>query len=398
MPTSLHNHSYYSILDSIISPKQLIDQAKEFGYNTISISEHGNMHSIIEAYKYAKEQEIKYIPASEIYETDDMYVKVKGTPRFHLSLLASSYEGYVNLNKIVSSGYIDGFYSKMRCDKHNILKHHTKDIICLSGCMAGRISRLLMYDYFEIAEQYVNYFYKFFNNYYLELQNHNTPEQEYLNLRLIKLAEKTGIPFVVSFDSHMLNKAQIPIHQKFIKIAQDRDVGESYEDCFQVDPDTLYKMLRKQIGSDYAKEAIKNTDVISDMCNFEIELHQNLMPHINIPKGYKTDTDYLKQLVNQGWKEKGFNNLPKEEKDGYLKRIRYEIEILDYLGYSSYFIMLKNFLTEARNRKIPLGPSRGSGANCLILFLIGVTSVDSIKWGLDFERFGNKGRLGSLAD
>lgn len=398
MPTSLHNHSYYSLLDSIVSPKQLIDQAKEFGYKSISISEHGNMHSIIEAYKYAKEQEIKYIPASEIYETDDINIKVKGTPRFHLSLLSSSYNGYVNLNEIVSAGYIDGFYSKMRCDKHNILRKYTKDIICLSGCMAGRISRLLMYDYFEIAEQYVNYYYKFFDNYYIELQNHNTPEQELLNLRLIKLAEKTGIPFVVTFDSHMLNKEQIPIHQKFIKIGQDREVGESYEDCFQVDPDKLYRMLKNQIGSDYAKEAIKNTDVISDMCNFELELHQNLMPHIEIPEGYKTDTDYLKQLVNQGWKEKGFNSLPKEEKNDYLKRIRYEIEILDYLGYSSYFIMLKNFLTEARNKKIPLGPSRGSGANCLILYLIGVTSVDSIKWGLDFERFGNKGRLGSLAD
>jgi DNA polymerase-3 subunit alpha len=385
MPTSLHNHSYYSILDSIISPKQLIDQAKDFGYNSI------------EGYKYAKEQGLKYIPASEIYETDDINIKTKDSPRYHLLLLAKSYEGYINLNKIVSAGYLDGFYKKMRCDKQNILQYHSKDIVCLSGCMAGRINKLLMNDSFEMAKEYINY-YNIFDNYYLELQNHQTADQETLNKKIIKLAEVTGTPFVVTFDSHMLNKNQIPIHQKFIKIAQDREVGESYEGCFQVDPDTLYKMLKSQIGSDYAKEAIKNTDVISNMCNFNIELNQNLMPHIEIPSEYKNDTDYLKQLVNQGWKEKGFNNLPKEEKDIYLKRIRHEIEILDYLGYSSYFIMLKNYLTEARNKKIPLGPSRGSGANCLILYLIGITSVDSIKWGLDFERFGNKGRLGSLAD
>lgn len=195
IPTSLHNHSYYSILDSIASPKQLIDQAKEFGYKSISISEHGNMHSIIEAYKYAKEQEIKYIPACEVYETDDINVKIKGTPRFHLSLLASSYEGYINLNNIVSEGHINGFYTKMRCDKHNILKNYTKDIICLSGCMAGRINKLLLNNYFEIAEQYVKHYYNIFDNYYLEIMPHQTLEQKYLNLQIIKLAEKNRHSF-----------------------------------------------------------------------------------------------------------------------------------------------------------------------------------------------------------
>ena len=173
---------------------------------------------------------------------------------------------------------------------------------------------MLLNNYFEIAEQYVKHYYNIFDNYYLEIMPHQTLEQKYLNLQIIKLAEKTGIPFVVSFDSHMLNKSQIPIHQKFIKIGQDREVGESYEDCFQTEPKILYKILKNQIGADYAKEAILNTDKISDICNFELELHQNLMPHIEIPKEYKSDTDYLKQLINQGWKEKGFNNLPKKEK------------------------------------------------------------------------------------
>lgn len=395
MPASLHNHSYYSILDAICSPKQIVQQAKDFGYNAISLSEHGVMYSIIEGFKAAQELNLKYIPSCEIYETDDMFFKEKVSNRFHLLLLAKSDQGYINLNNLVSEGHLDGFYFKMRNDLDNLQKY-SKDIICLSGCMAGRISRLLLDNHFDCAVQWVNEYKKVFKDYYLEIQCHRN--QEKLNQQLVKLAEKTNTPFVVTFDSHMLNEKQIPIHQKFIQIAQDREVGESYMDCWQIDPDKILKIMSEQIGVDYAREAILNTDRIAEMCNVEIKLHQDLMPHIQIPEEFKTDTDYLKHLVNEGWVKKGLNKLPSTVRSKYIKRVKHEIEILDFLGYSSYFIMLKQYLDEARKRNIPIGYSRGSGANCIILYIIGVTDVNSIKWDLDFTRFANKGRVGSVAD
>jgi len=399
LPTSLHNHTKYSILDAIPSPEELIKQAKDFGYSSISISEHGNMFSIIDAYKHAKELGLKYIPGVEVYECDDITYKYrnKETPRFHLSLLAKSNEGYINLNRIVTAGYLEGFYFKPRIDL-NILKKYSKDVVCLSACFAGKLSAMLYNNNYTLAKLWANYYKNIFENYFLEIQCHKTEEQSILNQKIVRLSETTGIPFVVTFDTHMLKKEHQKIHQAFIRISQDREVDEMYEGCWQVDPDELFKIMSSQIGSDYAKEAIKNTDVIANMCNVEIQLHQNLMPHVEIPPEYKTDTDYLKQLVNEGWKEKGFDKLPEEKRNIYLQRVRHEMEILDYLGYSSYFIMLKRYLGEAKKRNIPMGISRGSGGNCLNLYLTGITSVDSIKWNLDFERFGNKGRLGSLAD
>jgi len=397
MPTSLHNHTKYSILDGIPSPEELIQQAKDFGYSSISISEHGNMFSIIDAYKHAKELGLKYIPSCEVYETNDINERSKETPRFHLLLLAKSNEGYINLNKIVSAGHLEGFYFKPRIDL-NILQKYSKDIVCLSACLAGRINRILLNDDYDLAKKWIGYYKNIFPDFFLEIQCHETQDQIIANKKIVKLAEMTGVPFTVTFDTHMLLPKHLDIHKKFIRISQDREVDEMYEGCWQVDPDKLFKIMSNQIGSDYAKEAIKNTDVIADMCNVEIQLKQNLMPHVEIPSEYKTDTDYLKVIVNEGWKEKGFDKLPEEKRNVYLQRIRHEMEILDYLEYSSYFIMLKKFLDEARKRKIPLGMSRGSGANCLNLYLSGTTSVDSIRWGLDFERFANKGRLGSLAD
>ncbi|MGG1659508.1 DNA polymerase III subunit alpha [Brevibacillus sp. NRS-1366] len=413
--SSLHNHSYYSLLDAVMSPRELVEQAKRLNFKAIAITEHGSMYSYLEFYKAGKELGVKTILGCEVYETTDMDYKEKDSDRFHLILLAKSEEGLKNLFKIVSEGNTRGFYGKPRVDLETIAKY-SKDIIAMSACLGGRISRLLYQSWCKCCggnecenfepkwteakswiEKYKNVF---GDNYYIELQSHDTKDQAEANKRLLQLAYETETKYTITFDTHLRDSSDLQkdVHRKFIQIGQDREVGETYEGCWQTDIETIHAVMDKQIGHDAVDVGIKCTDDIADQCNIEIKLHQDLMPQINIPKGYDSEQNYLKQLIKKGWKQRGFDKLPPELKKQYRDRLLNEFEVLDYLGYCSYFIMLKQLIGKIRDRSIPLGYSRGSGANSLTLYTLGVTEVDSIRWNLDFARFANKGRKGSPAD
>lgn len=413
--SSLHNHSYYSLLDAVMSPRELVEQAKQLNFKAIAITEHGSMYSYLEFYKAGKELDVKTILGCEVYETTDMNYKEKDSDRFHLILLAKSEEGMRNLFKIVSEGNTRGFYGKPRVDLDTISKY-SKDIIAMSACLGGRISRLLYQSWckccggnecenfepkWEEAKKWITKYKNVFgDNYYIELQSHDTKDQAEANKRLLQLAHETNTKYTITFDTHLRDGSDLQkdVHRKFIQIGQDREVGETYEGCWQTDIGTIHAVMDKQIGHDAVELGIDYTDYIADQCNIEIKLHQDLMPQINIPKGYASEQNYLKQLVKEGWKQRGFDKLPPELKKQYRDRLLNEFEVLDYLGYCSYFIMLKQLIGKIRDRSIPLGYSRGSGANSLTLYTLGVTEVDSIRWNLDFARFANKGRKGSPAD
>ncbi|RNB59414.1 DNA polymerase III subunit alpha [Brevibacillus gelatini] len=413
--SSLHNHTYFSLLDAVMSPEELVQQAHDLGFNAVAITEHGNMFSYVRGYKKAKELGIKFIAGCEVYETTDMDYKEKDSDRYHLILLAKSEEGLKNLFRIVSEGNTRGFYGKPRVDLKTIAKY-SKDIIAMSACLGGRISRLLYRSWckccggdscenftpkWDEAKVWVNKYKEVFgDNFYIELQSHDTKDQAEANKRLLKLAQDTSTKYTITFDTHLRDGSELQkdIHRKFIQIGQDREVGETYEGCWQTDIETIHQVMDKQIGYDAVEIGIATTDEIAEQCNLEIKLHQNLMPHIKIPKGFQNEQEYLKHLVKEGWKKRGFDKLPPEKKRQYRNRLLNEFEVLDYLGYCSYFIMLKQLIDKIRERNIPLGYSRGSGANCLTLYTLGVTEVDSIRWNLDFARFANKGRKGSPAD
>jgi DNA polymerase-3 subunit alpha len=412
---SLHNHSPDSLLDATIPLETLIEQAKNFNYSAVAVTEHGNMFSYVEAYKLAKEKGIKFIPGCEVYETTDMDYKEKDADRFHLILLAKSNKGLQNLFKIVSEGNTRGFYGKPRVDL-NLISKYSEDIVCMSACLGGRISRLLYQSWckccggnkcenfepqWDEARKWVQQYKDIFgDDYYLELQSHDTTDQAEANKRLLKLAKKTGTKHTITFDTHLIDGSELQkdIHRKFIQIGQDREVGETYEGCWQQDIKTVHEVMDKQIGHEAVEEGIDNTDEIVEKCNVEIELHRDLMPKIHIPSEFETEQEYLKHLIKEGWNKRGFDSLSPNKKKVYRDRILNEFEVLDYLGYCSYFIMLSQLIGKIRERDIPLGYSRGSGANCLILYTLGVTEVDSIRWNLDFARFANKGRKGSVAD
>ena len=418
--SSLHNHTNRSLLDAIGTPEQIVQQAYELGFNAVALTEHGNMFSMIDGYKKAKELGIKYIFGCEIYECDDMYDKRPEVlyDRYHLILLAKNKTGVENLFKIVTAGQTDGFYGKPRVDRR-FLAEHSEGLVCLSACLASRISRLLVNDRcpcchdkpeeggdcvsfepdWEQAKKEVEIYKSIFgDDFYIELQNHRSDAQHRSNKRNLKLALETNTEFTITFDSHMLNESQMKMHSTFVKMGQDREAGETYLDCWQTDIDGIHAIMDAQIGREYVLQAIATSDKISAEVNFEYELHQDLMPHVKIPSTFKDDRQYLKHLINEGCKKRGIDKLPADIRKVCYDRLRYEFEVLDYLDYCSYFIMLNQLVTKLREREVPLGYSRGSGGNSYTLYVIGVTEVDSIKWDLDFSRFGNKGRKGSPAD
>ncbi|MFC8686003.1 DNA polymerase III subunit alpha [Brevibacillus porteri] len=414
---SLHNHTPRSLLDATIPAETLIQQAADFGYSAVAITEHGNMFSYVEGYKTAKEKGIKFIAGVEVYETTNMDYKDKSADRFHLILLAKSNKGLQNLFRIVSEGNTRGFYGKPRVDLRTMEKY-SEDVICLTACLGGRISRLLLQtrcsccadestsiqvhnpNWHEACRWVSKYKRVFGDNFFIELQSHDTEAYALANQRLVRLAEVTNTKYVITFDTHLIDGSELQkdIHRKFIQIGQDREVGETYEGCWQTDIATIHHVMDKQIGYDAVEAGIDTTDLIAGLCNMEIGLHQDLMPQIKIPDGFQSEQDYLKHLIKVGWKQRGFDRLFSADKKKYRDRLLNEFEVLDYLGYCSYFIMLKQLIGKIRDRNIPLGYSRGSGANSLTLYTLGVTEVDSVRWNLDFARFANKGRKGSPAD
>lgn len=441
---SMHNHSYFSLLDSTMSPEEIVEQAHKLGFKAVSITEHGNMHSFVRAYKRARQLGIKFIFGCEVYETTDMDYKESDSDRYHLLLHAKSEVGLQNLFKIVSEGATRGFYGKPRVDLKTIAQY-SEGVTATSACLASRLMRLLVHGFCpccgignythketcDITEEYEDdslqmeqfekvefgdsvsyvpfepkwdeaeeelqkYIDVFGDDFYIEIQSHDTEDQTLGNQRILKLASTMGVKHIITFDAHMRDGTETTrdIHRKFVEISQvGREVGETYKDCYQQDMETMYKILVPQIGLEAVNEGVMNTGEWADKCNAELDLDKDvLMPHAKIPEEFNSDMQYLKHLVNEGWIRRRVNKFDKEKKREYKQRIMDELEVLDYLDYIGYFLILNQMTEKFKENKIPLGYSRGSGAGSLILWLIGVTEIDSIRWDLDFSRFANKGR------
>lgn len=402
---NLHVHDAFgSLLDAIQTPKDIVDFAKRNHQHSIAITNHGYMTSYIDFVKECNKSKIKPIVGCEVYEVDDMYFKADTKEfrqkRYHLILLAKNQEGFQSLIKIVSLGCTEGFYIKPRIDIKNIKKFGLgKGIICLTACQAGRVSRELVAGNISKAEEYVNDLKSTFENVFIEIQSHETEDQIKANKLIVDFAKYNGLPLVVTTDAHMTNKAQFDAHSIFIEIGEGREAGESYKDCYlQTKEEVEKKLINGGLDKEIIDEAIDNTLVIADMIetiDYGIN-HGNQMPVIPIPDEFNDNKSYLKYLVYQTF-EKKFSSLSKEEQAIRKERIEQELPVLYALDYTDYFIMLYMLIEEAKKRSIPLGYSRGSGANCLCLYMLGVTQIDSVRWNLDFSRFANLGRR-SLAD
>lgn len=403
---NLHVHTAIgSLLDSIAKIPDVVKFAVDNNQPAIAITDHGYMSGFVEFVKECKAYGVKPIIGEEAYEVDNALeradTKDYKQPRYHLILLARNKKGLENLFKISSWAATEGFYKKPLIEVERIKENGWGEgIIACSACMIGRISK-----YLELGKkQEARAFYKLanetFDKFYLEIQSHPNEYQMQLNNNILQFAKEVGTDdIIITTDAHMITRDQQEAHNIFVKIGTEREVGETYDGCFlQTYQDVIDICSGYDINMDLVQKAIENTVKIADMIeNIDIGLYQdNQMPIIDIPEQFENGDQYVEHLIWEGF-EKRFKDLPEDKKEKRRERIREELPVIEALHYSEYFIMLQMLTNAAKAKGIPLGYSRGSGGNCLCLYCLGVTQIDSVRWKLDFSRFANLGRR-SMAD
>ncbi len=403
---NLHVHSAQgSLLDSILTIEQIVQYAVDNNQPAIALSDHGTMHGFVDQVELCNKNGIKPIVACEIYEVDN-YLEKQDTkefkqPRYHLLLIVKTQQGLKNLFKIVSEAATTGFYGKPRISIPWIKENNLGEgIICLTACQAGRVSRYLEAEKYQEAEEYVNLLKDTFDYVALEIQSHPTADQLRCNTLIFNFARYMKMPHVITTDAHMLSADQADSHSIFVEIGEGREAGETYLGCHLQNEKDVYKYLGNWNLDRVIQEGIDETVKIASMIDDDIDYglgHGSITPVVDVPQEYTSHEDYLHYLVFQTFDEK-FGWMSKEEQEIRRDRLERELPVINALDYTDYFIMLYMIAKEADKRGLPRGYSRGSGANCLCLFMLNVTQVDSVRWALDFSRFANMGRIGSLAD
>lgn len=386
----LHVHSMFSLLDANIKIDELLDKVQELGQSAIALTDHGYMYGSVEFFKKAQERGIKPIIGCECYICDNVEEKNKDSTTYHLVLLEKNEIGRQNLQKLIKESTKYKYRGKPRID-WNMLSQYHDGLICLSACMAGEVSRALMNNnQFQAKQIALKYKELFGDDYYIEYQSHENDEQLELNRQLVNLANSLDIKYVVTCDAHYLTQEDQKYHSVFVQIGQSREVGETYNDCYiQSEEEILAKCLTTV---EYNKIAIRNTHEIADKCNAEYPLSAPIIPHIDIPNGFKNEETYFKYLCNKGFTEKKINTKSKEERVKYKLRAKYEMDSVLKMGFEGYYLLVHSYVSSAKRR----GLGRGSSGGSLLAYLIGLTDIDPLEYGLYFERFIDVGALDLL--
>lgn len=387
----LHIHSEFSLLDGANRIKDLPVRAKELGMKAMAITDHGVMYGAIDFYKACKKEGIKPIIGCEVYvATRTRFDKESQDKKYyHLILLAKNNKGYQNLSKLVSLGFVEGYYYKPRIDLEILEKYH-EGIICLSGCLAGAVSQAILNGNIEEAENVAKWHHNVFGeDYYLEIQNNGVKEQVMVNQKIIQIARRLDIPIVATNDAHYLKKEDAYNHEVLLCIQTGKRMTD--EDRMRFDTDELYVKSPEEM-SEYFKnfpDAIENTVKIADKCNVEFEFGHTILPNYDVPEEYPTHYDYFKKLCDDGIKKRYGEN-PSQE---ILDRAEYELKIISQMGYVDYYLIVWDYINYAKSVGIPVGPGRGSGAGSILAYAIGITDIDPMKYNLLFERFLNPERI-----
>ena len=388
----LHVHTEYSLLDGSNKIKEYVARVKELGMNSAAITDHGVMFGCIDFYKAAKEAGIKPIMGCEVYVAPGSRFDretVKGEDRYyHLVLLAENDLGYSNLTKIVSKGYVDGFYYKPRVDLE-ILEQYHEGIIALSACLAGEVPRYLVRNLYEEGKQAALRYQEIFGkgNFFLELQDHGIPEQRLVNQQLMRMSQETGIELVATNDVHYTYESDAESHDILLCIQTGKKVGD--EDRMRYEGGQYYVKSEEEMRQlfPYALQALENTQKIADRCEVNIEFGVTKLPRFDVPEGY-TAWEYLNKLCYEGLEER-YQPVTQELKD----RLEYELNTIKTMGYVDYFLIVWDFIKFARDHDIMVGPGRGSAAGSLVSYTLGITKLDPMRYQLLFERFLNPERV-----
>lgn len=388
----LHVHSEYSLLDGACRIEPMLDKIKSMGQSAVAITDHGVMYGVIDFYKAALKKGIKPVIGCEVYVAPrSRFDKVHGmdNERYHLILLCKNNEGYKNLIKLVSEGWVNGFYTKPRVDKDILEKYHG-GLIALSGCLAGEVARALQSNDYEEAKNVAQWYNETFGegNYYLEIQNHGLDEQLRINPDLIKLSKELNIPLAATNDAHYVDKDDAKMQQVLICIQTNHTVGE--DTGLEFGTQEFYLKNEDEMLEAFVQcpEAVENTAKIAEICNVEFEFGKTKLPHFEVPEGYD-HFEWFSLLCRNGLKERYGENPPSE----YVDRLNYELDVINRMGYVDYYLIVHDFIKHAKDVGIPVGPGRGSGAASICAYCIGITGIDPMKYNLLFERFLNPERV-----
>ena len=388
----LHVHTEYSLLDGSNKIKEYVARVKELGMNSAAITDHGVMYGVIDFYREARAQGIKPILGCEVYVAPGSRFDKEaagGEDRYyHLVLLAENNQGYQNLMKIVSTGFVEGFYYKPRVDKEVLRKYH-EGIICTSACLAGEVQKYIQRGMYEeacrSAKEYEEIFGK--GNFFLELQDHGLPEQKQVNQALLRMSRELGIELVATNDIHYTYAEDVKPHDILLCLQTGKRLSD--EDRMRYEGGQYYVKSPEEMARlfPYALQALENTQKIADRCNVEIEFGVTKLPKYDVPEGY-TSWEYLNKMCWDGFAERY------PDDDGHLKdQLTYELSIIQKMGYVDYFLIVWDFIKYARDHGIAVGPGRGSAAGSLVSYTLGITNIDPAKYQLLLERFLNPERV-----
>ena len=390
--THLHVHTEYSLLDGSNKIKEYVSRVKELGMNSAAITDHGVMYGVIDFYKAARAAGIKPILGCEVYVAPgsrfDRELSHGDDRYYHLVLLAENNQGYQNLMKIVSKGFVEGYYYKPRVDME-VLETYHEGIIALSACLAGEVQRYLVRGLYEEAKETACKYEKCFGkgNFFLELQDHGIPEQKTVNAGLMRMSQETGIELVATNDVHYTYAEDAEPHDILLCLQTGKKLSD--ENRMRYEGGQYFVKSEEEMRAlfPYAAQAIENTQKIADRCNVEIEFGVTKLPHFEVPEGYDSWT-YLNKLCHEGL----VRRYPDKHEE-LLPKLDYELSVIQKMGYVDYFLIVWDFINYARTHGIPVGPGRGSAAGSLVSYTTGITNIDPIRYNLLFERFLNPERV-----
>lgn len=390
--THLHVHTEYSLLDGSNKINEYVARVKELGMDSAAITDHGVMFGCIDFYRVAKAAGIKPILGCEVYVAPgsrfDKEIGKEEDRYYHLVLLAENQEGYQNLMKIVSAGFVDGFYYKPRVDLEILEKYH-EGIIALSACLAGEVARNVTKGFYEESKKAALRYEEIFGkgNFFLELQDHGIPEQQRVNQQLVRMSRETGIELVATNDIHYTYSTDAEAHDILLCVQTGKRLAD--EDRMRYEGGQYYVKSVEEMAAlfPYAPQALENTHKIAMRCNVDIEFGVTKLPKFDVPEGYNA-WEYLNKLCFDGLATRYSGDMEELE-----ERLNYELNVIKNMGYVDYFLIVWDFIRYARDHDIIVGPGRGSAAGSLVSYTLGITKLDPIKYNLLFERFLNPERV-----
>ena len=389
--THLHLHTEYSLLDGACRIPKLVERIKALGMTSCAITDHGVMYGCIDFYSAMKDAGIKPIIGCEVYVCRDRLDKSAANREYsHLILLCENNTGYQNLMKLVSEGFLTGYYYRPRID-YNLIRQHSEGLICLSACLSGDLPKLLLQGRYDDAEAYVREMQDIFGekNFYVEIMDHGIREEKIVMPRLISLAREMNVPLVATNDCHYLEEKDADAQEVLLCI----QTGKTLDDANRMRMDTrqLYVKSEDEMRTLFAvcPDAVDRTQEIADRCNVEFEFGVTRLPHYPVPEG-ETALSMLTRLTHEGLRERYPDA---KETDEPWQRLNYELNVISSMGYVDYFLIVWDFIRYAKSQGIMVGPGRGSGAGSIVAYSLGITMLDPLKYQLLFERFLNPERV-----